>query len=62
MPDMVAVFDDVDTYKVRDYGDKMRHHAVRVGIYEDRFIQLEERFFCDKPTEKSVEITVRIQK
>ena len=47
-------------YTVTDTLPVPRQHAVRVLTYADRFLDLEEKFFCDKPTEKSVNVTVRI--
>ena len=32
--------------------------AVRALLYEDRFLQFEQALFCDKTTEKTVEVTV----
>ena len=32
--------------------------AVRALLYEDRFLQFEQTLFCDKTTEKTVEVTV----
>ena len=36
-----------------------RQHAVRVITFEDRFLTVEKKFFCEKPTEKTVKVTVR---
>eukprot|EP00095_Tigriopus_kingsejongensis_P012230 maker-scaffold528_size145933-snap-gene-0.29 protein:Tk12230 transcript:maker-scaffold528_size145933-snap-gene-0.29-mRNA-1 annotation:"hypothetical protein IscW_ISCW000316" len=35
-----------------------RQHAIRVVTYEERHLRLEEKFFCDKPTEKTVSMRV----
>ena len=35
-----------------------RRHAVRVVLFHDRFFRLEEKFYCDKPTEKTVKLQV----
>ncbi len=37
----------------------MKKLAVRAMIYEDRFFKIEEQLFCDKTTEKTVEVRVR---
>lgn len=57
-PDMVATFSS-DIYTVDGPRTPMKHHAVRVVYYEDRFIDFEQRLFCDKPSIKSVKMKVR---
>ena len=64
-PDLVATFaagadPEPSIYAVTPfgYGNLTRQHAVRVAIYEDRIFYFEQKFFCDRPTEKTVSMTV----
>ena len=56
-PDLVATFSS-DTYTVDGPRTPMKHHAVRVVYYEDRFIEFEQRLFCDKPSKKNITLRV----
>ena len=57
-PDLVSQF-STNGYNVIGTGFANRQHAVRVGTVEDRFLQLENHFFCEKPTEKTVELNFK---
>ncbi len=39
-----------------------RQHAIRVLAYEERFLNFEQKFFCNRPTEKTVTLTVSMRK
>ena len=43
---------------LRSGGGSAIQVAVRALVYEDRFLQFERALFCDKTTEKTVEVTV----
>ena len=58
-PDMEAVYDSGE-YAVINTSPPPRQHAVRAHIYEDRFLQFEQKFFCDRPTEKTVTLMVSL--
>ncbi len=35
-----------------------RRHAVRAVAFHDRFFRTEEKLYCDRPTEKTVRLTL----
>ena len=57
-PDLEATFAD-NKYTVVGEGSILRHHALRIVSFEDRYFTFEQRVFCDRPTEKQLKVTVR---
>ena len=57
--DLVATFNDsadMGLYTMRDYTAEKR--AVRPVLMEDRMMPVEQLFFCDRATEKTIIMTV----
>ena len=54
--DLVVTHDGADKYTVQMYSEEKR--AIRPILYEDRILAVEQKFFCDRTTEKTVTLTV----
>ena len=47
------------SYKLVNDGNNFKR-AVRPVLFEDRIIGVEQKFFCDRTTEKTITLTVNI--
>lgn len=45
-------------FKLGQVANPKRQHAIRIFTVENRHLRVEQRFFCDKPTEKTVTLNV----
>ena len=48
------------TYKLVDDDTEFKR-AVRPVLFEDRILGVEQKFFCDRTTEKTITLTVRLK-
>ena len=56
--DLVVTHDGANKYTVQMYTEQKR--AIRPILYEDRILAVEQKFFCDRTTEKTVNLSVSI--